>query len=593
MPSLGFLKKKRTREGNSDPSASSPTSPVTPTTSRSKSISKAFHLPRNNRHSTSAPSTQPTNAHQQPQQQPDHQHQEGAAPQSNQPPAQTQQTAGATDGQQQQQHQDQDMDTIKLHKPEYGTNSMSPHDHQNLPSINNLINQPQQQTNAQGNSYNNGQTNPQYLAATIDNHRPQTVSPGTDPAVLQQQQQQAMPQPSSMPPQQQQQPSDYQQSQQQYQQQQPQAQQQPQQFQQQHHQEQNQNQVSQQQQQQPSQQQHTHQPGHQYTNSVMRVTKGKYSLGDFDILRTLGTGSFGRVHLVQSKHNQRFYAVKVLKKAQVVKMKQVEHTNDERRMLADVKHPFLITLWGTFQDSKNLYMVMDFVEGGELFSLLRKSGRFPNPVAKFYAAEVTLALEYLHSKNIIYRDLKPENLLLDRHGHLKITDFGFAKRVPDKTWTLCGTPDYLAPEVVSNKGYNKSVDWWSLGILIYEMLCGYTPFWDSGSPMKIYENILKGKVKYPAYVNADAQNLLERLITADLTKRLGNLYGGPADVKNHPWFAEVTWDRLARKDIDAPYTPPVKAGAGDASQFDRYPEDPEKYGMVGGTDEYGHMFTEF
>merc|ERR1712000_791176 len=324
-----------------------------------------------------------------------------------------------------------------------------------------------------------------------------------------------------------------------------------------------------------------------------RPTKGKYTLTDFDIKRTLGTGSFGRVHLVQSKHNQRFYAIKVLKKAQVVKMKQVEHTNDERRMLSDVKHPFLVTLWGTFTDVKNLYMVMDFVEGGELFSLLRKSGRFPNPVAKFYAAEVTLALEYLHSKNVIYRDLKPENLLLDRHGHLKITDFGFAKKVPDITWTLCGTPDYLAPEVVSSKGYNKSVDWWSLGILIYEMLCGYTPFWDSGSPMKIYENILKGKVKYPAYVNADAQNLLERLITADLTKRLGNLYGGPADVKNHPWFAEVTWDRLARKDIDAPYTPPVKAGAGDASQFDRYPEDPEKYGQTGGSDEFGHLFTEF
>ncbi|KAI1771385.1 Pkinase-domain-containing protein [Hypoxylon cercidicola] len=322
-------------------------------------------------------------------------------------------------------------------------------------------------------------------------------------------------------------------------------------------------------------------PQQQVQTSEARVTKGKYSLGDFDLLRTLGTGSFGRVHLVQSKHNQRFYAIKVLKKAQVVKMKQVEHTNDERRMLGEVKHPFLITLWGTFQDPRNLYMVMDFVEGGELFSLLRKSGRFPNPVAKFYAAEVTLALEYLHSRNIIYRDLKPENLLLDRHGHLKITDFGFAKRVPDKTWTLCGTPDYLAPEVVSNKGYNKSVDWWSLGILIYEMLCGYTPFWDSGSPMKIYENILKGKVKYPAYVHPDAQNLLELLITPDLTKRLGNLYGGSQDVKNHPWFSEVTWDRLSRKDIDAPYTPPVKAGAGDASQFDRYPEETEKYGQSG------------
>ncbi|KAL5351340.1 cAMP-dependent protein kinase catalytic subunit [Pseudogymnoascus australis] len=324
----------------------------------------------------------------------------------------------------------------------------------------------------------------------------------------------------------------------------------------------------------------------------VRSTKGKYSLTDFELRRTLGTGSFGRVHLVQSKHNQRYYAVKVLKKAQVVKMKQVEHTNDERLMLQEVKHPFLITLWGTFQDSKNIYMVMDFVEGGELFSLLRKSQasdllfstRFPNPVAKFYAAEVTLALEYLHSKDIIYRDLKPENLLLDRHGHLKITDFGFAKRVPDITWTLCGTPDYLAPEVVSSKGYNKSVDWWSLGILIFEMLCGYTPFWDGGSPMKIYENILKGKVKYPPYIQPPAQDLLQQLITADLTKRLGNLHGGAEDVKKHAWFAEVTWDRLAKKDIDAPYVPPVKAGVGDASQFDKYPEETEQYG-AGGQDE--------
>ncbi|UKZ77775.1 hypothetical protein TrVFT333_005501 [Trichoderma virens FT-333] len=432
------------------------------------------------------------------------------------------------------------------------------HDSQNLPSISNLINSPQ----------NDGSTNgyapsPYQTTATIGSQMADPNAQLQQQQLLQQQQQQHLSSAMQLDP-------PHQQQQQQPQQQQP-----------------------QQQQQQPQQHHQQIHHGHSVSLSQPRVTKGKYSLGDFEILRTLGTGSFGRVHLVQSKHNQRFYAVKVLKKAQVVKMKQVEHTNDERRMLSDVKHPFLITLWGTFQDWKNLYMVMDFVEGGELFSLLRKSGRFPNPVAKFYAAEATLALEYLHSKNIIYRDLKPENLLLDRHGHLKITDFGFAKRVPDKTWTLCGTPDYLAPEVVSNKGYNKSVDWWSLGILIYEMLCGYTPFWDSGSPMRIYENILKGKVKYPAYINPDAQNLLERLITADLTKRLGNLFGGSQDVKNHPWFAEVTWDRLARKDIDAPYTPPVKAGSGDASQFDRYPEDPEKYGGPGGHDEYGNLFTEF
>jgi protein kinase A len=125
------------------------------------------------------------------------------------------------------------------------------------------------------------------------------------------------------------------------------------------------------------------------------------------------------------------------------------------------------------------------------------------------------------------------------------------------------------------------VDWWSLGILIFEMLCGYTPFWDGGSPMKIYENILRGKVKYPPYIHPDAQNLLERLITADLTKRLGNLHGGADDVKRHPWFSEVTWERLARKDIDAPYVPPVKAGVGDASQFDKYPEEQDAYGATG------------
>ncbi|RYC63257.1 hypothetical protein CHU98_g2945 [Xylaria longipes] len=468
MPTLGFLKKKRTREDKADPSSSQPTSPVTPVTP-----ARAFES------FNTIPSKPTSNTSAATQSQPTGQNNEksvsaGGGPQMN-PPAV---------------HQAVPYGIQQSPSPGH---MVTPH---NLPSINNLINLPQ-----------------------TDGHH------GTPPP-----QPQAQVQMSNQAP--------------------------------------------------------------VYQSSEQRVTKGKYSLTDFDLLRTLGTGSFGRVHLVQSKHNQRFYAVKVLKKAQVVKMKQVEHTNDERRMLGEVKHPFLITLWGTFQDARNLYMVMDFVEGGELFSLLRKSGRFPNPVAKFYAAEVTLALEYLHSRNIIYRDLKPENLLLDRHGHLKITDFGFAKRVPDKTWTLCGTPDYLAPEVVSNKGYNKSVDWWSLGILIYEMLCGYTPFWDSGSPMKIYENILRGKVKYPQYVHPDAQDLLERLITPDLTKRLGNLYGGPQDVKGHPWFSEVTWDRLSRKDIDAPYTPPVKAGSGDASQFDRYPEETERYGQPG-SDEYGNLFTEF
>ncbi|KYK60098.1 cAMP-dependent protein kinase catalytic subunit [Drechmeria coniospora] len=538
MPSLGgFLKKKRTRDSTS---TSNPTSPVAGT-----ALSKPFGSTSSQQRSSAASGSQELGA--------------SIATQLGQSSI-----SSASGAQAQESQPEQAQPTTMNPQPSTGAAFATPptpqqaqqqqqQDPQSLPTISNLINVPQNDgtTSSAVNSINNGYSpSPHHLTQTPPFP---SESPGTDPARMQQQQQQAYPQPTMQPSQQPAPTSDGQP-------------------------------------QQPHNQPH-HQ--HQLSHSTPRITKGKYSLGDFDIQRTLGTGSFGRVHLVQSKHNQRFYAVKVLKKAQVVKMKQVEHTNDERRMLADVKHPFLITLWGTFQDSKNLYMVMDFVEGGELFSLLRKSGRFPNPVAKFYAAEATLAIEYLHSKNIIYRDLKPENLLLDRHGHLKITDFGFAKRVPDKTWTLCGTPDYLAPEVVSNKGYNKSVDWWSLGILIYEMLCGYTPFWDSGSPMRIYENILKGKVKYPAYINADAQNLLERLVTADLTKRLGNLYGGSQDIRSHPWFTEVTWDRLARKDIDAPYTPPVKAGQGDASQFDKYPEDPEPYGATGVSDDYGHLFTDF
>ncbi|KAL2271695.1 hypothetical protein VTJ83DRAFT_1066 [Remersonia thermophila] len=583
----GLLRRKRTREGNAGHSTpSNPTSPVTPTTpgfdhhqhpqqqspatrgprASAASVQSTPHRPSTSTAAAAATTTSSSSsvpltpikpadaaAEQQHQQHQPHQQEQ------HQP-------------QQQQKQPQPTMNTLPVQQPPYPVIHPSPSpgtDPQNITRISNLINPPQPGTAA----YQEQQEG-QYT------YYPTGAAAATVPGLVAQHQALAHHQQD----QQQQQPPQQQPPEQAYDQTQAQMQAQPQQ----------QLQEKQQQAAQLQQQQQQLQT-HQRTQSSAgesRVTKGKYSLADFQILRTLGTGSFGRVHLVQSQHNHRFYAIKVLKKAQVVKMKQVEHTNDERRMLGEVKHPFLITLWGTFQDSKNLYMVMDFVEGGELFSLLRRSGRFPNPVAKFYAAEVTLALEYLHSRNIIYRDLKPENLLLDRHGHLKITDFGFAKRVPDKTWTLCGTPDYLAPEVVSNKGYNKSVDWWSLGILIYEMLCGYTPFWDSGSPMKIYENILRGKVKYPSYINPDAQNLLERLITADLTKRLGNLYGGSQDVKNHPWFAEVTWDRLARKDIDAPYSPPIRAGTGDASQFDRYPEETEQYGQTG-HDEYGHLFPDF
>ncbi|CAE7232634.1 unnamed protein product [Rhizoctonia solani] len=319
-----------------------------------------------------------------------------------------------------------------------------------------------------------------------------------------------------------------------------------------------------------------------------------YALKDFRILHTLGTGSFGRVHLACSRHNHRHYAVKVLNKSKVVQQKQVEHTNSERSVLATVRHPFIVNLWGTFQDVNNLFMVMDFVPGGELFTLLRKSRRFPSPVAKFYTAEVVLAIDYLHGHDIIYRDLKPENILLGADGHIKLTDFGFAKHVPDITWTLCGTPDYLAPEIVNQKSYNKSVDWYAVGILLYEMLAGAPPFFsEEPNPMRLYERIRAGRIEYPRHFEPGAVDLMRGLLVTDLSLRLGNMQGGSKDVFNHLWFAEVPWERLANKEVQPPYVPQL-GGDGDASQFERYnEEDTGQYGQMTGRDPHAALFTDF
>ncbi|KAJ2809185.1 cAMP-dependent protein kinase catalytic subunit [Coemansia guatemalensis] len=314
-------------------------------------------------------------------------------------------------------------------------------------------------------------------------------------------------------------------------------------------------------------------------------------LNEFEIFRTVGTGSFGRVRLVRHKATGIYYAMKVLKKGHVVRAKQVEHVNSERRILAECKCPFIVYMLGTCQDRTNLYFFMEYVVGGELFTYLRRYHRFPPPVAKFYAAEVLLALEYMHARNIIWRDTKPENILLDNRGHVKLTDMGFAKKVLDRTWTLCGTPDYLAPEVIQAKGYGRSVDWWALGILIFEMIAGYPPFYDEDH-YRLYEKILAGRIQWPPQFDAVSRDLVSRLLTADLSRRLGNLHRGSADIKEHRWFAEVDWDRLAAREIPAPLIPPQKV-AGDTSNFDKYPETPETYGDVTSEDPYADLFVEF
>jgi len=219
-----------------------------------------------------------------------------------------------------------------------------------------------------------------------------------------------------------------------------------------------------------------------------------------------------------------------------------------------------------------LYLLFEYVQGGELFSHLRAAGRFATKTARFYAAEIVLALEYLHQQKIVYRDLKPENLLLDHKGHIKVTDFGFAKVVPDnRTFTLCGTPEYLAPEVIKGKGHGTEVDWWALGILVFEMLAGFPPFYDE-NPFGIYEKILLGRISFPAHFDSSARDLVKKLLASDRTRRLGNLKDGAADVKKHRFFKGLDWDAMSKRKNTPPIVPVVEH-EGDTSNFEEYEEE--------------------
>jgi protein kinase A len=245
--------------------------------------------------------------------------------------------------------------------------------------------------------------------------------------------------------------------------------------------------------------------------------------------------------------------MKLLRKTEIVRLRQVEHVNAERYILSRVRHPFVVDLFATFQDNLNIYMLLSYVPGGELFTHLRRAQRFTPDVTRFYLATIILALKYLHSFNIIYRDLKPENLLLDSRGYLRLTDFGFAKIVDDRTWTLCGTPEYLAPEIIQSDGHGKAADWWACGILCYEMLVGYPPFFDE-SAYGIYEKILNGHIHWPRNMDRLSRDLIRAFLHPDRTKRLGNLIGGSQDVLDHPWFRGVDWDALERCEINVSHS---------------------------------------
>ena len=300
--------------------------------------------------------------------------------------------------------------------------------------------------------------------------------------------------------------------------------------------------------------------------------KMKVKIKDYDKLKTVGLGSYGRVRLCKNKKTGGIFVMKILKKNEIIKQKQVDHVYSEFNILSMLKHPFIVQLLGyNFEDPKYIYFILEYIQGGELFSLLRNKVTFPISQTKFYIAHIITIFEYLHSKNIVYRDLKPENILINKNGYLKLTDFGFAKQLEnEKTYTLCGTPEYLAPEIILNKGHGKAVDWWTLGILLYEMLVGIDPFSDD-DPMKTYQKILKGKINFPKTINKDAKSLIKHLLTQDTSKRFGCLKNGVKDILNHRLFEGFDWKNFVYLTMPAPYIPDIKS-EDDTSNFEKYPE---------------------
>ncbi|XP_075462651.1 ribosomal protein S6 kinase 2 beta-like [Ascaphus truei] len=291
----------------------------------------------------------------------------------------------------------------------------------------------------------------------------------------------------------------------------------------------------------------------------------------FVLQKVLGQGSFGKVFLVRKitpPDNGQLYAMKVLKKA-TLKVRDRARTKMERDILADVNHPFVVKLHYAFQTEGKLYLILDFLRGGDLFTRLSKEVMFTEEDVKFYLAELALGLDHLHSLGIIYRDLKPENILLDEEGHIKLTDFGLSKEAIDhekKAYSFCGTVEYMAPEVVNRQGHTHSADWWSYGVLMFEMLTGSLPFHgkDRKETMTL---ILKAKLGMPQFLSSEAQGLLRALFKRNPTNRLGSATDGAEEIKRHPFFSTIDWNKLYRRELNPPFKPAI-AQPDDTYYFD-------------------------
>ena len=301
--------------------------------------------------------------------------------------------------------------------------------------------------------------------------------------------------------------------------------------------------------------------GIQVASSATSNTTQNSSICDFSIdslkfdPNMIGSGSFAQVYSCQSQDGQ-VHAVKCISKSTVVQQGAEKQMINEVALLSGLSHQFIVHLDRVMQDMQCLYLLMEFVPGGDFFRYLQVRGTISEAEAQFYVANVALGLEHMHNENIIFRDLKPENLVFGSNGYLKIVDLGFSKRITGMTFTLCGTPDYVSPEIVANKGHGKPVDFWSLGILLYEMLTGYTPYTDDDNNVyKVYVQILKGRLMFPVQPRLDSEvrAFIGLLLTIDPKRRLGGYDG--LDLRNHEWLRHTVWAKVRDCEVQAPYKP--------------------------------------
>lgn len=300
----------------------------------------------------------------------------------------------------------------------------------------------------------------------------------------------------------------------------------------------------------------------------------KIGPGDFEILRVIGKGAFGKVFQVRMNrgafiNGDGIFAMKVMRKETIIKNNHVDYMRAERDILTKVVHPFIVQLRYSFQTKSKLYLILDFINGGHLFYHLYRQGIFSEDQARVYTAEIVSAVSHLHQSGIVHRDLKPENILMNADGHVMLTDFGLAKEIDEssRSNSMCGTTEYMAPEILLAKGHNKAADWWSVGILLYEMLTGQPPYVHS-SRKKLQEKIINEKLKLPPRLSSEAHSLLKGLLQKDPSKRSGSGLRGGDEIKSHKWFRSINWKKLEARELQPKFKPDV-SGKDCTANFDR------------------------